>query len=242
VQGFERAQDIVAALRIQFAHLTSEGLQWRKKLLGRPLLELRGLQGEALRLALEKPKAWEYLLFGRVLSDEVEAAGDLLREHEMGLLLGPGEQPPKGGMERWMNARLSELSNIVESADYLVNNGLPIAFGEPGVPGDVEEIVFVARRLGATYRHAVEWSQRLRRAHVDEGFEALVREMARFSDSTIKRLGELGPTFLQQVEDALANPPGPEEGPRVIDMKLTFELSNMEGYRKEIREVMKGYG
>jgi hypothetical protein len=242
VQGFERAQDIVAALRIQFAHLTAEGLQWRRRLLGRPPRELRGLQGEALRLALEKPIAWEYLLFGRVLSDEVEAAEDLLREHEMGLLLGPGEQPPHGDMGRWMNARLSELNNIVTSANHLVNEGTAIAFGESGVEGSVEEIVFVARRLGAAYRHAVEWSQRLRRAYVDEEFAAVVREMALFSDNIIKRLGELGPSFLQQIEDALGNLPGPGEEPRRIKMTVTFELSNLERYQEEIRKATQRYG
>ena len=67
---FERAQDIIAVLRIQFAHLMLQGLRWQMKLRRQPQAALRGLHGEALRLALEQPKAWEYLLFGQVLCDD----------------------------------------------------------------------------------------------------------------------------------------------------------------------------
>jgi Domain of unknown function (DUF4062) len=56
-QEFGRAQNIIAALRVQFAHLMSQGLQWRMRLRGQPLHHLRGLHGEALRLALEQPMA-----------------------------------------------------------------------------------------------------------------------------------------------------------------------------------------
>src|SRR5215212_5539692 len=91
-QEFGRAQDIVAALRVQLAHLTADGLRWRLRLQGRTQRELKGLRGEALRLALERPEVWETRLFGQVLSDEIEASEDLLREHRLGILLGPSEE------------------------------------------------------------------------------------------------------------------------------------------------------
>jgi len=84
---FDRAQDIVSALRFQFAHLMQEGLRWRMKMRDQPLALQENLRGEALRLALERPKAWEYLLFGQVLSDEVAANADLRREHRLGIVV-----------------------------------------------------------------------------------------------------------------------------------------------------------
>jgi hypothetical protein len=238
-QEFGRAQDIVAALRIQFAHLTADGLRWRRRLQGRAQREFRGLHGEALRLALERPMAWEYRLFGQVLSDEVEASEDLIREHRLGLLIGPGQHAPSGDMTWWIQAQLAELENLVEAGTLLLNESLPEAFRPPGTPGDVTEIVFVARQLGAIHRHAVEWSQRVRRAHVPERFRPLVNEMAWFSDSIIERLGSFGPDVLRQVEEGLADLPEPGEEPKTIKITLTFELSNIEGYQEEFRRLME---
>jgi Domain of unknown function (DUF4062) len=241
-QEFGRAQDIVAALRIQFAHLTADGLRWRRRLQGRPQRELRDLHGEALRLALEQPKAWEYRLFGQVLSDEVEASEDLLRQHQLGILLGPGERAPSEGMGHWIGTQIAELERIVAAADILINQSLQEAFRPPGTPGDIAEIVFVARQLGAAHRHAVEWSQRLRRAHVPERFESLINEMAKFSDNVIEQLGNFGPNVLRQLEEGLANLPGPGEEPRVVTVSLVFQLSNFDSYQQEFRRLMQEDG
>ena len=89
---FETAREIIDALRIQLAYLLGEGLSWRLRLRQRPseLRLLETLQGEALRIVLERPKAWEYRLFGQVLVDEVESCRDLKRDYQIGVVLGYG--------------------------------------------------------------------------------------------------------------------------------------------------------
>lgn len=231
----------MGALRVQFAHLTSDGLQWRSKLRGTPLRELRGLHGEALRLALEKPEGWEYLLLGRVLCDEIDASENLLREYRLGILLGPGEEAQERDMARWLGRQSVEIRRAYEAADTLINVALQEAQGQPGEPGDVADLVFVARQLGAAYRHAVEWSQRVKRAHIEEFFEPLVHEMSKFSASLIEQLGGVGPDLLSQMEHALANLPGPGEPPREIRITLTFELPNIDRYMEEFDKVMARY-
>jgi hypothetical protein len=145
-------------------------------------------------------------------------------------------------MGRWLGAQLTELGNIANSANVLINEGLPEAWGAPGQPGNVAEIVFVARRLGAAHRHAVEWSQRIKRAYVEERFRPLVNEMSKFSDRIIEELGNAGPTFLRQIEEGLARLPGPGEEPLVINMTITFELGNLEGWQKELERLMSEGG
>ena len=242
-QSFGRAQDIVGALRVQFAHLTSEGLQWGRRLRGTPPRELRDLHGEALRLALEKPDAWEYLLFGRVLCDEIEASEDLLREYRLGILLGTGEQASGGDLEmlRWLGRQFAELRRTYAAADTLINVALQEALGRPGEPGDVAALVFVARQFGAAYRHAVDWSQRVRRAHTSERFEVLTDLLSKLSQSLVEQVGGFGPNLLHQVNEALANPPGPGEPPPEIRITLTFELSGFARFREEFDRIMKEY-
>lgn len=81
VLRFETAQDICAALRVQLAYLFAGALQLRLRtsaVAGSALIA--SLRGRALRLAIERPPYWEYLLFAEALSDEHQKYGDLRRD------------------------------------------------------------------------------------------------------------------------------------------------------------------
>ena len=80
---FEEAEDIVDTLRHQWAYLFMDGLHLTRQanVTGLPD-SLRSLKGAALRLVLERPRLWEYRLFGQVWSDEMEAAQHLKRDLE----------------------------------------------------------------------------------------------------------------------------------------------------------------
>jgi hypothetical protein len=64
---FEHAQDIVSALRSKFAYQLKVSLDHTRRLEDHPSQEdLVGLVGAAYRIALERPKGWEYRLFSAV--------------------------------------------------------------------------------------------------------------------------------------------------------------------------------
>ena len=72
---FESAQDIIGVLRKQLAYLFMDALAIRGKMLRSGLSdEANGLSSAALRLAVQKPFAWEYRLFSQVLCDEISNA------------------------------------------------------------------------------------------------------------------------------------------------------------------------
>ena len=91
----------------------------------------------------------------------------------------------------------------------------------------------MARRIGDVQRHAIEWSQRVRRAYVEERVRPVTNEMAQFSDSMIENIENFGPNLLRQVKEALA---ALEEGekPRVIEATLVIELSNIGRFSEEM--------
>lgn len=235
---FESAQDIIATLRIQLAHLAQEGLKWRERLFNQPISELKELHGKALRVALERPEAWEYRLFGQALCDEVEANKDIRREHRLALALGIGEHVSASDfLDAWVPTRINELKNISSALEILVNNALQTALRESGTPGDPSEIVFVARRMGIVYRHAIEWSQHVRCAYVDDRFEAVRRELSLFPENIIRSIEEYGPNFLRQLEEALSAPRGNTQ--QVLDAQLVIDASNVEEFERELNRVEK---
>jgi hypothetical protein len=168
------------------------------------------------------------------LCDEIEANDDLRREHKLGVLLGLGERVLPENTSQWLRAQLDGLQNIADSLDTLTNRTWQEAMRPPGTPGDVTEIVFVARQIAAVHRHAIEWSQHIRKAYVEERFRPVRNELAQFSDSIIENIEDLGPNFLRQVKEALATPLGEGEERRVIETSLVIGLSNLDRFSEEI--------
>lgn len=232
---FEYAQEIVSTLRRQFAYLMREGLQNRMRFSNQP--ELRNLHGKSLRIALEKPEAWEYRLFAQALIDEMEAVADLRLEYKLGFAVGFGDQVGKEEAPNWVLARLKELEMSSHALSSLLNVTLQEALGPPGVPGNLEAIVFVARKIGAVYRHALEWSHRVRRANVHECFRSVARELSLFTDSLIQNIENFGPDLLRSLEEELLA--GSDGTARVLEFTLKIDLSNLDQFEKALDQATK---
>lgn len=238
VHEFENAQQIVSTLRTQFAYRMREGLQLAGRLKDEGLSKIiYALGGKALRIALEKPSAWEYRLFSQVLVDEVEEAAELRREYELGIALGIGEGVPRDEISSWGKLRMAELKRMVDALEKLINDAVQQAFGPAGEPGDTEAIVFVARQVGAVYREAIEWSQRVKRAAGDERFSKVVESMAQLSRNIVEKIENYGPDLLLQIENALANPR--PEGKQVITMTLIIGLYKHEEFLSILSSFME---
>jgi hypothetical protein len=233
---FATAQDIVGTLRPQLAFLMREGLRWRLQVRRRePDDELQGLHGKSLRIALERPPVWEYRLFAQALIGELQTHRELREEHRLGITFGAGEEVPLPQAAGWCNTRLAEISRLADGLDVLVNQALQEAFGPPGQPGDVGAIAFVARKVGAAYRHAIEWSLRVRRARTAECFQPALPELALSTADIIEKLEAYGPAVLQQIEDALVrHRPGE---PQTINAVLKLSLSNQDRFSQALRQA-----
>ena len=233
---FETAQDIVAALRLQFAHLFREGMRLTTKLRKSGIQEtLAGLNGEAFTLALEKPDAWEYRLFCRLLEDQLTGCKDLKMRYQLGFALGTAEHVSLLNFESWSTPRTQGLQRIVDVLMSVINIQMPEAFGAPGHPGNVEQIISVARLIGEAYGEALEWSHRVRRATGHERLRPVVDAMARFPDDILVRVESLGSPLLNRIEDALAAMSADE--PVTIEATIDITISNYEEFEKAMQEL-----
>jgi hypothetical protein len=221
--SFERASEILECLRAQFAFLMWEGLQWRRKLDERPLNSyLRKLTGLSLRLALERPSGWEYLLLAQVVRDEVEASRHLREEHEESLALELGEDVDDP--IHWPARRLDELRRLIGTLSPIMNTIAPRGVGAPGQTGNPDEIAFAGRAIGCVYASALRWSRRVRSANLPEDLEGVRRILARFTDEVLQEIEEYGERLHSLVTKALASPPDSEA--RTFAATLTLRLSD----------------
>jgi hypothetical protein len=203
--GFEAAAEINETLRAQFAYQMRAGLDTERGLRSSPEQDfLRTLRGKTLRIALEKPAAWEYRLFANALSDEVISLEGLRKEYALELSFGKGESVPSADFSEWTQVRLDELSHLSNAATKLVNEVLKTAVGPPGTPGSAPEIVFAAHRLGRIYREALEWAINVRRAVPSKKeLKQFITPLALCSESLITAVEDWAYTLSTKLDQAL---------------------------------------
>ncbi len=175
------------------------------------------------------------MLFPQVLQDEIDTCAELRRAYRRGDARGSREQVSLATIKAWSDPLMKELDRLVADIESAINVRLPPAFGEPGEPGDVHEIVSVARFVGARYRQTIEWSLRVRSASGPKGFDAVVDAFARFPDDVLAKVESAGRPLLERVvasiERALAG------HPVELEVRLDFELSHREEFSAALRRL-----
>jgi hypothetical protein len=233
---FETAQDIINALRRQLAFLFSDSLRTRLRLSGEGLPSYFDALGpKALRIALEKPKGWEYLLFLQSWLDEVERRSDSLWEYQSHLTLDPAEYVIAKTAGDWILTRMHELEAFVESANKLLNIHAQEAFGEPGQPGDPQRIVWVSRMLGSVLDGILRWAKRIRCARFEAPFERVGAELSGFVEDVIVQLQTFPRTSLSRIEAAIvaANPAKPQK----LELIMKVTLANLDRFLSALAEA-----
>lgn len=231
---FERAQDITDSLRQILAYWTREGLEAMRLL--RPAagkLPLR-LSAQALRLVLERPDSWEIRFFTQVLADELETHAETRMEHRFGIVFGDVEPvAPWQFLGPWVGSKFEQMKRLAKTLSMLINVRLAEAMRPAGTPGDVDELAFVARKIGETYKHLMLLSQRIRCVHVHESLRPVVEQLAMMADQPLDVVEETSRELTSRVAEQLALPPE-ERVP--ITIETVLELRNQEALEAAIGE------
>jgi hypothetical protein len=238
---FSRAQDITDVLRTQFAYQQQVGLRLQRQALGAAQHDwFDTLRGEALRIALDRPDCWEYLLFATALTDGVARHRRLARTHALKLPVGFGEDVP--APLEWVQSRLNDAQRLVGTMTQLANGPLQDAFGQPGEPGDTEGIVFVADTIAELYRDALLWALRLRTAHVGDPFQAVTLAVGDMMDDLIRQVAAFGPAMKAQVEAGLAAARGGTPTRLELTLTITVPEGALDRVNEELAHLAAQYG
>ncbi len=217
---FVSAEDIVRTLRQQFAFLVQDALELRQMAHGKDHL-LVELEGNALKLALQRDENWEVRLFATVLEEELDRRATLRREIEHGLASDEVSFVDILDVPSWALDRLHECGRFAQTAETVINDYLPQALGEDGVPGDALDLVAVARRLAQVWEDCARFTLRCRAVRVDDRAEHLVDVLSTVNANMLDELWEFGHTIIPQIEAAsqAADVGGPSH------LKLLLELT-----------------
>ena len=203
---FSNAQQIITTMRAQLSFLFSDGLQLRSWF-HRVDSDLSRLKPRALQICVERPPGWEYLLFARVLADEVAARLDKKLDVELMISLGPSiELKEYGEIFSWISSKSSWLIHTVRQLENILGAGLEIAIGAPGVPGDVRRICHLAIRLAQGYEQLLDWALEFPRVAVDEQFERVVQLTGAMSSNVLREVEEYSQSLYDVIAQYLTQP------------------------------------
>lgn len=150
------------------------GAEARKRYEGRHIEELGKLSYSAERIISERPDLWEYRLTEEVLRFEMAPVLQRWRALKNGLYTRPISHIPTVDFHRWIMTRQDEVMNMVEAFDRLMHEEFSRSWGEPGVAGNDQEIVFVSRLYAEMCATALAWEERVKFATTDEPFDKIL--------------------------------------------------------------------
>lgn len=240
VYPFEFAHDIIQVLKQQFGYLFYDSLQYRKQIASAGLSDtLNQLKGNSLKTVLEKPTAWEYILFGSVLQDGIDSCKNIKMDYTYNIHIGKRKKiQDVHELAEWLKEKTSELGMLSNTLASLFNVALSEAVGPDGKPGNAEHIIYVALNVIKTYKAIIEWAIEFDKISVEDTYNAVLVAARKFSATVIEDIEEYCIRYNKTLAEALILPIN-EEKPIHLDLSLTLRGLNLEEFNNEIERLEK---
>lgn len=183
----------------------------------------------------DRPDAWEYRLFSKVLADKIAAQKSLLDDYESGVSRGRRKNLKNPSFfTKWLDMQLWKAERFGPKIDELINKKLPGALGPPGSPGDADAIVDIAIKVGKIYREAIEWALTIRRVSAEPRFQNLLRLSERLVEDMIRQIREFSNNLETSLQAAMA-----DDSPGQKNIELTLKVSIPPAVMKDMEKEMK---
>jgi hypothetical protein len=222
VRPFELGTDIISAVREQLAYLFGDALEIRRRL-GSPARYLDELRGDTLRLAIERPPGWEFLLFFSRVADRIDSCTEMRQEHLAGLAIGLGEDVIDAPV--WLGLRLNDLERLSGNAHQVFNSSVMAAAGPAGQSGDAAALVYSGDAVGAVYRNLLLWRRRVLTANLsEERFEAVQKALGSAADDLLDELENFTRAALEQIRAVLLLPKGDPGRQLILDFTARLRM------------------
>jgi hypothetical protein len=223
---FEKAQEIIAILKIQFSHLFQSALDLRKKIKVSSQPEYwKNLSANAINLALNKEGYYEILFFVQVLKDELIKFESLKFDLDYHILLGSKEniQHPED-LLKWIGEKLASLEHFAQSGMNLMNTAYPFYYAEPGHPSDLKGLYYVASSLARLFKEMILWSIDIKSTYMDKDFLFLRDTFAKCVVKSAMEIWEYPDRTRESITDALEK--YIESEITTVHATLTFDMDD----------------
>lgn len=195
-----------------------------------------GLSPEARRLLLEKPYLWEFSLFSQVLSDEVWNLRDLKKDLELGACVGDFENISFSELTRRAQIDMKVLANNIQVLEKILVTELSTALGPPGVPANLEAVVYTARKVADIYGRLLRFGIRWHRTLVDNRELRVVTLMSRMTGNIIAEIYDFSERIRVEIAEKISKGEPVDGSTVTIQMRLHISIPD-DVTNELIREI-----
>ncbi len=209
----------------------------RLKIKDRELETFGDLPAVVRRIIIDKPDGWEWRLTAELMRHLNTPTLRRMRDLREGLYTRPINVLSDEQLLDWAMSQSSEMAQLLEPLTNLVNR-LNTAWGAPGEPGNVEEIVHVCELMRDGLERIVEQEERVHFIKVSEEFENFVFLLKDTLGSQIQKFEEI-PKKLDEIVALIGTDHGgTAEQPRTLEYTIVFDLP--DGWEGKMKREIKG--
>ncbi|MGA2060468.1 MAG: DUF4062 domain-containing protein [Thermoguttaceae bacterium] len=245
INPFDIANDIIDTLRNKWAFLFLDALQlWIKTRDLELSSNLRQLRGKALRILIDKPAHWEYIFYNQVLHDKLRELAVLKKDRDLGIISGECNRlivtktygidkiDKALSISQWVQDHIKELGLRINGmmklfSEEVIND----AFGPLGIPGNPENILYLADKLAETYRYVIEWSIKCKNMLIDDEYIKLFNLISQGVNNVILEIENYEAELRNKITDLIQNPPKQGETRHI---SICLSLSVPEGWNESM--------
>lgn len=240
IYSFETAQEITTTLKNQLAFLFMEALEIKKKFsTQKHEIDYLNLSPKCLEISMTKPDGWEYLLFVQLLKEGIDYNQDKRHDITYGVSFGQIiKLENTEDVGKFIQIKMHEAMNSIQSITSLMNDGLLKAFGEPDVPGSLNHITYVTNNIVKGYCCLLDWCLEFNRVSTDKDFDKLISITSTMAMNAIKEIEEYAGNSYKKINDIFNNPDKHHKG-TTVELILTVTVPNQTEFYLELEHIKK---
>ena len=206
----------------------------------RPMTGVPRTPEEQRQLLMQRPPAWEYMLFASVLLARRSALEEKWRDNEIHYARRTGSYMDLRTAISYLSSAASDAGAIGRGIDrVLAPEAQKAAFGDIGEPGDPAKIEHLATRLMGVYEEFLDWSANVRGVGVPRELQGAFELAARLTERPARQIREFVDYYVAQVEQV---PKQLQRGEIVrlnLALKIDIDKDVLSAYSYELDRLRK---
>lgn len=237
VYTYDSVKDITMTMKNQLGLIFADGLKYQKFVTNPKYNVLKyDLPVGAVRAVIEQPYAWEYKFFAHVLKDEMDKLQKRKWDFQYGIFDGHTFTFDNIELLEDISQKADEMMKLTDILNVIINNIFGEAIAEPGVPSDLEKMIYVSKKLASVCERMIAWSLYFKSLHVDSIFDHLLELLYKLSESPLNKIEQ----FVHDIYKEFTAIPDVDDGEeRKISVSCVLDESNTEEINKEIENIIR---
>lgn len=235
IYTYENVRDIKLAMKNQLGLIFSDGLQFRR-ITKEPHYSILNneLPSGAIRAVIEKPFAWEYKFLAYVLKDEFDKLKKRKWDLKYGIMDGDVVIWEPSELLNDISKKLTEMMLLIDTLGIIINSTIQDAIGEPGVPSDLEMMIYASKRFAFIYERLVGWSLYFKSIYADDMFNNLLKLLSEIPKSALEEIDN----YVNRFYTEITNIPDINDGAiHKIELICTLDKSNTDEVNMEMERL-----